>query len=264
MAAFKPWAAGMSEAQLRQWLAYLFEQTSIGKAKTGVVAGLAVSATSPSASGSVVVGAGAGVVQPSTGGGAFPLVEPSDETVDVFTANPMQFVNNPRNDVVVLDQTTGLVQVLTGAPNAVPSDPAIPATALPLARLRHAANATTIPAGNIDDLRTYVGPFANSTPWIDLPKPGGVTGTLKYRLRGNMVDVAVDVTGTFATGFTAVSTTGALPAAARPTITPPRSVAYVGSGTTMGSVEVLTTGTINVQCSSASTVAKASFTYPAG
>jgi hypothetical protein len=159
MTAFKPYITGENESQLRQWLAYQFEQSSTGVAKTGVLAGLGCTPTSPSPSGSVVIGKGAAVCQPSSQ--AFPLVEPADETFDVFTANPMQYVNNPRNDVIVLDQVTGLVTNLVGTPNAVPSsgEQSVPATAVPLWRLRHAANATTIPASVMDDLRvpTHVG-----------------------------------------------------------------------------------------------------------
>lgn len=156
MTGFKPLISGETEAQFRQHLAYQYEQVSVGKAKTGVVTGLAVTATTPSASGSVVVGAGEGVCQPTTAGGAFPLVEPSDETFDVFTLNPMQFVANPRNDIIVFDQVTGLIAALTGVAGAIPVDPTIPTTAIPLARLRHAANAITIPSNKIDDLREYV------------------------------------------------------------------------------------------------------------
>jgi hypothetical protein len=197
MTAYKPWLQDMTEAQLRQWLAYQFEQASTGVAKTGVVAGLGVTATTPSPSGSVVVGKGAAICQPSSQ--AFPLIEPADETFDVFTANPMQFVNNPRNDVIVLDQVTGLVTNLVGTPNAVPSsgEQSVPATAVPLARLRHAANATTIPSTVIDKLSVTVR-FAEATPgidtgWLDLPiVPGGWTvpsGQVRWqaRRRGGLV-----------------------------------------------------------------------------
>lgn len=153
---FKPLVTGEDEQEHRQWLAYQFEQVSIGKAKTGVLEGMAVAATAPAASGSVVVAAGAGVCQPTTAGGVFPLVVPANETLDVFTSDPMQFVNNPRHDIVVVDQVTGLVDVLVGVSNAIPDDPAIPTTVLPLARLRHDANATTIPNTAIDDLRVPV------------------------------------------------------------------------------------------------------------
>lgn len=193
---FKPLVTGEQEQQHRQWWPYLFEQVGIGKAKTGVLAGLGVTATTPAASGSVVVGAGAGLCQPTTAGGLFPLVAPANETVDVFTANPMQFVNNPRNDIVGIDQTTGLVTVITGASNAIPDDPAIPTTVLPLARLRHGANATTIPkagdpASGIDDLRVKVDLFHKDDPvWAAIPsfEPGASsdgTSPAQYRVWPN-------------------------------------------------------------------------------
>lgn len=156
MATWKTARSGETEAEFRQFLAYLFEQVSVGKAETGTVAGMGVTATTPSANGSVVVGMGLAVSQPSTSGGAFPLPNGADTSLDIFTSNPMQFVANPRNDIVGVDQTTGSIAVLTGTAAAVPADPTIPSTFVPLARLRHAANATTIPSSKIDDLRVKV------------------------------------------------------------------------------------------------------------
>ena len=178
MTAYKPWLQDMTEAQFRQWLAYTFEQSATGVAKTGVLSGLGVTPTTPAPSGSVVVGKGAAVCQPSSQ--AFPLVEPADETFDVFTANPMQFVNNPRNDIIVLDQVTGLVTNLVGEPNAIPSagEQAVPATAVPLARLRHDANATTIPASAIDDLRVFTyffGAASKPAAYLEKTTSGNVT-----------------------------------------------------------------------------------------
>jgi hypothetical protein len=54
-----------------------------------------------------------------------------------------------------------------GTPNAVPTDPSVPATAVPLARLRHAASATTVPASKIDDLREYTSLFGAPGAWQD-------------------------------------------------------------------------------------------------
>ena len=156
MTVVKSLRTGEQEAEFRQLWSYLYEQVSTGKAKQGVVSGCAVSATSPSASGSVVIGTGLAIAQPTTGGGAFPFLVTAAETVDVFTTNPMQFVNNPRTDIVGIDQTTGAAAVLTGTPNAIPVAPTVPSTFIPLAQLRHAANATTIPASVIDDLRTMI------------------------------------------------------------------------------------------------------------
>jgi hypothetical protein len=202
MTAYKPWLVDMTEAQFRQWLAYQFEQASTGVAKTGVIAGLGVTATTPSPSGSVVVGKGAAICQPSSQ--AFPLIEPADETFDVFTANPMQFVNNPRNDVIVLDQVTGLVTNLVGTPNAVPSsgEQSVPATAVPLARLRHAANATTIPSTVIDDLRVFTSFSPEGAGWVTAAAAGftaasgfsSLAGTV--RLRGGVVNINFTIVST--------------------------------------------------------------------
>jgi hypothetical protein len=188
MTAFKPYVTGEGESQLRQWLAYTFEQSSTGVAKTGVLAGLGCTPTSPSPSGSVVIGKGAAICQPSSQ--AFPLVEPADETFDVFTDNPMQFVTNPRNDVIVLDQVTGLVTNLVGEPNAIPSsgEQSVPATAVPLWRLRHAANATTIPASVMDDLRVSVSFAGAPGPWVDF------TPTLYHQTTTTPVAIGTDVT----------------------------------------------------------------------
>lgn len=153
--------AGNSEAQQRLALSFLLEQDSAGIATDGVLTGLAVAQTA-TASASVVVGKGAGVAQDSLLNGAGMLVLDSDLTLDVLTANPMGGV--PRNDLVVFDGATlasgtGGVRVITGTPNASPTDPSIPATAVPLARLRHAASATTVPTSAIDSLRVKVSLF---------------------------------------------------------------------------------------------------------
>lgn len=155
MTIVKSLRTGEQEAEFRQLWSYLLEQSSTGKAKTGVVAGCAVTATTPSATGSVVIGVGLANVQPTTGGGAFPELVTAAETVDVFTANPMQFETNPRNDIVGITQD-GAGTVLVGTPNAIPTDPAVPSTVVPLWRLRHLAGATTITPQAADDLRVPV------------------------------------------------------------------------------------------------------------
>lgn len=261
MAEFIRDKAGATEAQQKKALAFLFAQDSVGLATDGVLSGLQVTQTG-TASANVLVGAGAAVTQDTVGNGASLMVNDTQKTLDVLTANPMGAT--ARNDLVVFDSATASIRVIVGTPNVSPTDPTVPATATALARLRHAASATTVPTAKIDDLRTFTGMAEYAPPWTSLTLAGGVSGTLKYRLRGAMVDVAVDVTGTFAAGFTAISSGGALPAAARPSITPARAVAYVGSGTVQGSIEVLTTGTINVQCDASRTLAKTTFSYPAG
>jgi hypothetical protein len=145
--------AGATQAQQYQFLSYLFNQSTTGLVVPGVLTGLAVSQTS-TASGQVLVAAGAGVAQDVVLSGASGLCNPSQKTQDVFTANPANTL--PRNDIVVFDAATKTISVVTGTPNASPTDPTVPATAFPLARLRHAANATTIPNAKIDDLRSII------------------------------------------------------------------------------------------------------------
>lgn len=193
---FKSWTTAETEPQFRQLMAYLFKQDSIGKASTGVLAGYGVAATSPSPSGSVVVGAGAAICQPTTSGGVFPLLQPADETVDVFTTNPMQFVNNPRNDIVIADQVTGATKVLIGTPNVTPSlgEPSVPSTAVPLARLRHLANATTIPGAQMDDLRddTYLADPAK-TSWSSYPVVWSTNGVFPLVGNGTLTGRTKDI-----------------------------------------------------------------------
>lgn len=152
MPEFKSAAAGETEAQWRQSLSYLFKQDSTGLSTDGVLGGLAVSQTTTASTG-VLIASGAAVVQDTLVNGVSQLVNNATKTLDVLTANPVGAT--PRNDIVVFDSTTTPVSIrsITGTPNAVPSDPTVPVTAVPLARLRHAASATTIPGANIDDIR---------------------------------------------------------------------------------------------------------------
>ena len=157
--------AAVTEAQQKLALSFLLAQDSAGLATDGVLTGLAVAQTT-TASVSVAVGKGAGVAQDSVLNGASMLVLDTDLTLDVLTANPVGGL--PRNDLVVFDAATlssgtGGVRAVIGTPNASPSDPAVPATAVPLARLRHAASATTIPTAKIDDLRVRTGLFGGAT-----------------------------------------------------------------------------------------------------
>jgi hypothetical protein len=141
---------GNSEVQDMQAEAYLYASSgTTGIAATGVIEGLVVTQTS-TASGSVLIGAGACINQASLGQGASRLINPSQKTLDIFTANPVGGL--PRNDIVVFDSVTKLIAVIVGTPNATPTDPTVPATSVALARLRHAASATTIPTAKIDAL----------------------------------------------------------------------------------------------------------------
>jgi len=200
---FKAATSGESEAQWRQFLAYLFAQASTGTASTGVLAGLAVAQTA-TASGSVVVGRGAAVVQGSLTAGASPLIANADKTLDVLTASPMGGL--PRNDLVIFNADTAAIEAVIGTPNASPTDPNVSASHVKLARIRNAANATTIPNGSIDQLAvtTTLGVAAAPT-WQTYPvvwsQSGGTTlvvgsGTLsgKYRLSGKEVTAQVALT----------------------------------------------------------------------
>ena len=144
--------AGNSEAQQLQAASFLFVQDSVGKATTGVLVGLGVAQTT-TASASVVVSAGAGIVQAATLDGASLVGDVQDNTIDVLTGSPMGSV--PRNDIVVADRATGSIRVIIGTANVTPTDPNVSATHIKLARIRNAANATTVPTSAIDDLRVY-------------------------------------------------------------------------------------------------------------
>jgi hypothetical protein len=155
MAEFERLHAGNSEVQEKQAVAFDYAQTATaGLVVTGVLTGLVVTQTT-TASGSVVIAAGAGVIGSSVGAGVSEPVNPGAVTLDVFTANPVGGL--PRNDIIVWDSATRLLAVVVGTPNATPTDPTVANTKLALARLRHAASATTIPLAKIDDIRIFTG-----------------------------------------------------------------------------------------------------------
>ena len=62
-------------------------------------------------------------------------------------------VTNPRIDRVVIDAATGAVSVVTGAENASPSAPAIPAGKLPVARVALAPSTAAITPSLLTDER---------------------------------------------------------------------------------------------------------------
>ena len=152
MSTWQAWKDGESESQFRQAMAYLFAKVSTGKAATGVVDGLAVTQSGGGAA-SVLVSPGLAVVQDATLSGVSPLVNNAQITLDVLGANPMGAT--PRNDIVVFDLSTEAVTLLVGTPAAVPSDPSVSSTQVPLARIRNAASATTVTTAYIDDLRDF-------------------------------------------------------------------------------------------------------------
>jgi hypothetical protein len=61
-------------------------------------------------------------------------------------------VTNPRNDLIVLDETTGAYSIVAGTEAASPADPAIPANKILLARVRLTVGMTSINSTNFDDL----------------------------------------------------------------------------------------------------------------
>jgi hypothetical protein len=179
MAEFEFLRAGNSEATEKKALSALFDPAS------GVLSGLVVTQTT-TASGSVLIASGSALVHPSAVSASL-LGNDTSKTLDVFTANPVGGL--PRNDIVEFDQITASIIVHVGTPNATPTDPTVPATSVALARLRHAASATTIPTAKIDTL------IVDTTL-------RGVVGQLA-RFRG-VVTAAATVTGgtpwPFATG----------------------------------------------------------------
>lgn len=178
MPEFKVARSGEAEGEFRQFLAYLFSGP-------GVVSGLSVAQTA-SASASVTISAGLANVVRSTLAGSEPLINNATKTLDVLTANPLG--GTPRNDIIVFDADTSTIRAILGDPNAVPTDPTVPASAIALARLRHiTANAGTIPSSAIDDLRTFTG-LTSGTAWRDY------TPTLYHNMTTTPVAIGTDVT----------------------------------------------------------------------
>ena len=193
MAEHKYLDQGNSEVQDKQAEAYLYASSgTVGIAATGVIEGLVVRQTG-TASGSVLIDAGASLNQASLGQGADRLICPSQKTLDVFTADPMGGL--PRNDIVTFDSITTAIIPVIGTPNATPTDPTVPATSVALGRLRHAASATTIPTAKIDDLRVFT--TLRGIPATPLTLIDGYTAT-DY----TTVATAATVTFTAVTGHT--------------------------------------------------------------
>jgi len=198
MAEFQYLDGGNSEAQDMQAESYLYASSgTTGIAATGAIEGLKVTQTL-TASGSVLIDAGACLVQASLGPGGSRLVNPSQKTLDIFTANPVGGL--PRNDIVVFDSVTKTIAVIVGTPNATPADPTVPATALALARLRHAASAPSIPTASIDSLVVYTGlrgvpvrVASQAARNATFPTPGD--GQQVYRLDTHAVETYNGVTG---------------------------------------------------------------------
>ena len=215
MAEFAYLNGGNSEVQDKQAEAYQYAPSgTTGIAATGVIEGLLVTQTA-TASGSVLISVGACLNQASLGQGADRLINPSQKTLNVFTANPVGGL--PRNDVVVFDSITATILAIIGTPNAAPTDPTVPATSVALARLRHAASATTIPTAKIDQLQvptTLRGTTPDDTGWITPSLASGwfvfnaetiryrrLNGIVYMRGRGSIATATSAVAFTLPTGF---------------------------------------------------------------
>jgi hypothetical protein len=167
----------------------------------------------------------------------------------------------PRNDIIVFDSATTSIRAIIGTPNATPADPTVPTTAIPLARIRNLASATTIPAGQIDDLRvnTYLAAAAPvaDTGWVNLTlNSGGTAGTftatggytLQYRKIGNRVLIRGMVTWSNNVLTNPITT---LPAGAWPTTENAWLRTSVGSGTSwIGQILVSTAGVVQIPSTS--------------
>ena len=199
MSEFKAGVTGESESQWRQGESYLYAQSAPGVAVTGVLSGLGVAQTA-TASASIIVGLGAAVVQTSLTTGVSKLVSNADKTIDVLTGSPVGGL--PRNDLVIFNGDTASVEVVIGTPNASPTDPT-PSTTnhVKLARIRHAANATSIPTAKIDDLRVYTTLNPPAAPAVQTATvAAGWTGYCKFVQQGGLTTVTYGVTRATTTG----------------------------------------------------------------
>ena len=147
MSEYKYHHAGNSETWEMISLSHLFAQSG-ALAATGVLDGLVVTQAT-TANGTVLIAPGSAVCHSSISLFSL-LVCDTQKTLDIFTANPMGGL--PRNDIVVFDSITATIMAIIGTPNATPTDPTVPATAVALVRLRNLASATTIPTAQIDTL----------------------------------------------------------------------------------------------------------------
>lgn len=175
------------------------------KAAPGVLTGMGVSQTATTASGSVLVGAGWCVNQATSAtGGAFLECLDSQATLDVFGAQPPE--SSARNDLIVYQsEASPRLRVIPGTASATPTDPAVPAQAVVLARVRvKAASAygatPAIVAGDIDDLRTYTS-LSGKAPVMQVFNASGT-----WNKPPGCVGVRVQVVGGGGAGGGAVAT----------------------------------------------------------
>lgn len=171
MAEFELHNAGNSEAQQKEALSRIFAPAGT-LAAPGVLDGLVV-AQNATPDGNVLIAAGSCVLHPTMTAGCSLLMNDTTKTLNIFTANPVGGL--PRNDIVVFDSLTAAIIPIIGTPNATPSDPTVPNTALALARLRHSASAPTIPTAKIDSL--IVATTLRGVPAATAPVTGATMGT---------------------------------------------------------------------------------------
>ena len=93
----------------------------------------------------VVVDAGR-IMQPTA------FVEVAQQTSGTITAP----TTNPRNDIIVVDISTGVLSIVTGAEAASPADPAITDGKVPVGRISLTTGTTSITNSIIDDLRGFI------------------------------------------------------------------------------------------------------------
>jgi hypothetical protein len=207
MTVFQYQDQGNTEAQQRLGTSFFLQQTSVGLAATGVLSGLGVTQTT-TASTAVNVAAGAGNSQDTVGNGCAVMVNDTSTPLDILTGNPMG--GTPRNDIVVIDSATKSIRAIIGTPNAIPTDPTVPTTAIPLARIRNLASAITIPTAQIDDLRTTIRLAGVRAPALSqqiTSSVGGITGGTPVQILSGVTFVADGVAQFEVTAY-ALSVTG--------------------------------------------------------
>lgn len=81
---------------------------------------------------------------------AGPPLEVAAQSTDALTAPAA----DPRRDIVCIDSTTGAVEVVAGAEDAAPADPAVPSGKIPVARINWTVGMAEIANADLDDLRS--------------------------------------------------------------------------------------------------------------
>lgn len=110
------------------------------------------------------------------------------------TASLTAPTSNPRKDIVYIDASSGAIGVATGTPAGSPSDPAVPAGKIAVARINWAANMTEITNADLDDLRNPAFMALGNAIGLGLAISGGKIVLDKAGLTdlGDNVDGAAD------------------------------------------------------------------------